>query len=201
MESFVPVVVPGLATGSSSPSSSSSSTSLPQNESDNIPSSPATQRSDDMNVPASRNRSHNPINSKNKNKNGDSVPASRNQLRDLLDWSISKTKKYQHSGTHPPTLLEIQIRNVLPKWYRARTAFLLTSRKIEIARSAREPRWQGLFAEGEMAKLCLVQKTFGDVMTADHKVLNEDGESRNISIRSHGTRCGYSMDTSISVSK
>ena len=60
----MPVVVPGLATGSSSSSASSSSTSLPQDESDNIPSSPATQRSDDKNVPASRNRSRNPINSK-----------------------------------------------------------------------------------------------------------------------------------------
>ena len=132
----MPPVVPGLATGSSSPSSSS-----PQDESDNIPSSRATQRSDDMNVPASRNRSRNPINSKTKTKT-----ATVYQLREINceicqigQWrsqKISKKKKYQHSGTHPPTLLEIQSRNVLPKWYRAGTAFLLTSRKIEIARFA-----------------------------------------------------------------
>ena len=53
---FVPIVVPGLATGSSSSSTSSSSASFPEDASGEIPSSPATQRSDDTNVQALRNR-------------------------------------------------------------------------------------------------------------------------------------------------
>ena len=77
-------ILPGLATGSSSSSSSSSFTSLPQETSGDIPSSPATQRSDDTNVQASRNRSRNPT--KTKNKIEDNIKVSRNQLRDLPDW-------------------------------------------------------------------------------------------------------------------
>ena len=41
-------------------------------------------------------------------------------------WSsqrISKTKKSQHKGKHPQTLLKVQIRNVLPKWYQQATIF------------------------------------------------------------------------------
>ena len=42
---------------------------------------------------------------------------------------ISKIQKCQHCGTHPQTLLRIQILNVLPKWYRGSTVFVLTSCK------------------------------------------------------------------------
>ena len=68
-------------------------------------------------------------------------------------------------------------------------------KKTEIARSASEPRSQELFAEGEMANQYLGQKK-----TADHKVLNEGGESRN------NHRCpvvvqdfNHSMDSILSV--
>ena len=57
--------------------------------------------------------------------------------------------------------------------------FIVASQKTEIAKSASEPIWQGLFAEGEMTKLYVVQKKFGDLITADHKVFSEGGESRN----------------------
>ena len=46
-------------------------------------------------------------------------------------------------------------------------------------KSAREPRLQGLLAEDALAKQYLEQKKLGDLITADHKVLNEKGESRN----------------------
>ena len=43
---------------------------------------------------------------------------------------------------------------------------------------------------------------FGDLMTADHKVLSDNCESRNNqSIRSPGAGLGHSMDPSISVQK
>ena len=94
-EIFVPVAVPGLATGSSSSSASSSSTSLPQDTSGDIPSSPSTQRSDDTNVPASRNRSRTPTKTKNRNKNCDNEPASRNRLRDLPGWLEEVTENFE----------------------------------------------------------------------------------------------------------
>ena len=65
-----------------------------------------------------------------------------------------------------------QIRNVLSKWHQGSTVFLLTSRKTQIARSASEPRLQ-------TGNTLLRAETFGDLVTADHKVLNERCESRN----------------------
>ena len=59
------------------------------------------------------------------------------------------------------------------------TVFILTSRKTEIARSVRGPKLQGLRAEDAMAEPCFVQKNFGDLITADHKVLSEGCESQN----------------------
>ena len=66
-----------------------------------------------------------------------------------------------------------EIRNVLHKWHPGSTVFLLTSRKIAIAKCACEPRWQGFFAD-TLAKQHLKQKSFG-------------------------TRSCHSMDTTISV--
>ena len=52
-ENFVPILVQGLATGSSSSSASSASTSLPQVTCENTSSSPAAEQSDETSVPAS----------------------------------------------------------------------------------------------------------------------------------------------------
>ena len=56
--------------------------------------------------------------------------------------------------------------------------FLITSQKIENAKYACERKEQGLFAEDALAKQHLEQKSL-DLMTADHKVFNEEGESGN----------------------
>ena len=64
-------------------------------------------------------------------------------------------------------------------WVRASTVFRLTSRKTEIARSARGPKLQGPRAEDVLVKSYFVQKIFGGLITADHKVLSEGCESRN----------------------
>ena len=53
---------------------------------------------------------------------------------------------------------------------------MLTSQKTKIVTSASEPSSQGLVAEGEPVPRA---EKFGDLITADHKVLNEGGESRN----------------------
>ena len=89
-----------------------------------------------------------------------------------------KTKECWHQGTHPQALLVNQIRNVLPKWYWGSTIFILSSRKTEIAKSAREPRLQGILAEIALVIQNLVQKISGDFITADHKVLGWGCESR-----------------------
>ena len=55
---------------------------------------------------------------------------------------VSKIQRCQHSQT----LLMFQIRNVLRKWQPGSAVLKHISRKIEIARSASEPRLRGLFA-------------------------------------------------------
>ena len=84
----------------------------------------------------------------------------------------SKIQKCQHSQTR----LMTQIRNVPWKWQSGSIVFVLTSQKTESAKSASEPRLQG----SELAKAVPRAEKSGDLMTADHKVLNEGGESRNI---------------------
>ena len=44
-----------------------------------------------------------------------------------------------------------------------------------------------------------MQKIFGDLITADHKILSGGCESRKTSICSRGAGLGHSMDPSISV--
>ena len=57
--------------------------------------------------------------------------------------------------------------------------FILIFPKTEIARSASGPKLQGLRAEDAKAKLYLELTIFGDLITADHKVLSDNCESRN----------------------
>ena len=75
----------------------------------------------------------------------------------------------------------LTFRNVLRKWHQHQGSFvfLLISQKTHIAKSAYEPKLQRLLAEDALAKLYLEQKSLGDSITADHKVLNEEGQSRN----------------------
>ena len=79
----------------------------------------------------------------------------------------------------------------------ASTVFILTSRKTEIARSARGPTSQGPRAEDVLAESC---RNFGDLITADHKVLSEGCESRN-NHRYRGAGFSYPIDPVISVQK
>ena len=57
--------------------------------------------------------------------------------------------------------------------------FILISLRTEIARSASGPKLQGLRAEDAKAKPYLELTNFGDLITADHKVLSDNCESRN----------------------
>ena len=55
----------------------------------------------------------------------------------------------------------------------------LASRKTEIARYVREPRLRGFFAGSALAMPYFEPRKFDYLITADHKVLDEDSESRN----------------------
>ena len=57
--------------------------------------------------------------------------------------------------------------------------FILISLKTEVARSVKGPKLQGPRAEDAMVEPYLVLKIFGDLITADHKVLSDNCESRN----------------------
>ena len=59
------------------------------------------------------------------------------------------------------------------------TVFILISLKTEIARSVKGPKLQGPHAEDAMAKAVPRAEKFGDLITADHKVLSDNCESRN----------------------
>ena len=74
-------------------------------------------------------------------------------------------KVFQNTGTHPRALLVDQLQSREEKWYRASTMFILTSRMG----SLQKKHWYSRVSSGK----------FGDLITADHKVLSEGCESRN----------------------
>ena len=76
-----------------------------------------------------------------------------------IGTSFRHRKSRRRRRKHPQTLLSIQIRNVLQKLYRGSKIFILTCRKTEIAKSARESRLQGLLAGSALVLQFLEQKT------------------------------------------
>ena len=87
---------------------------------------------------------------------------------------ISMMQKCQHSQTH----LKIQIRNVLRMWHQGSIVFILTSRKTNtvICKRTKITRNPCRKRTGEAV---LGAEKFGDLTTADHKVLNEEGSQRD----------------------
>ena len=79
----------------------------------------------------------------------------------LTGWRCSQIIQRTQKCMLPHSFLRTQIRNVLQKWYQnaGSTVFSIKSHKTEIAKSACEPKWQGLLAEDALAKLHLVQKS------------------------------------------
>ena len=78
----------------------------------------------------------------------------------------------QHEGTQDSDS------EVVRKRHRVSAQFKPTSRKTQIARSAREQRLQGLCRKRTDDAVPRIEN-FGDLITADHEVLNEKGDSRN----------------------
>ena len=107
-----------------------------------------------------------------------------NRLRDIPAWledfseNIAE-KSFRHPWTHPQVLLKNQKQQRRKKWNLENTVFIITSRRTEIAKYAREPRSQGRLAGNALGKATLRAESFGDFMTANHKVLNEGRASHH----------------------
>ena len=119
-ENFVPLVVPGLSSRSTT---TSSSPSPPQDLS--------------ISLDPANTRSHEGV-------AGNCSERIPEWLEDFAE-NLERSEKHPQ----PQILLVSQIRNVLSKLHQGSTVFLLTARKTQIARSASEPKLQDLLAEGE----------------------------------------------------
>ena len=171
-------VVPRLSISSGSNSSTTSTLQVLSST------NPAQERSDG---PASGNWYGSPSETKNKNKKRDGNRDSDNRLRDLLAWLEEFTDNLKDTELHAPASHFSGLRfgpsyDVQRKWYQNQRC------KVFSTHFPKDPKLRSLLAnqndEGSLqkdtlAKQCLEQKSFGDLMTADHKVLNEEGESRN----------------------
>ena len=90
--------------------------------------------------------------------------------------------EFLNAETHTPVLFMNRLSSLRLREVRiwVSTVFIIiTSLKTEIARSVRGPKLQESCAEDALGEPCFVQKNFGDLITADHKVLSECCESRN----------------------
>ena len=148
-DNFVPLVVLGLSISSGSNSSSTSALE------DLSSTSPAQERSDRLapwrigSRKLVRITSQNP----NKNKKGDGSRDADDLLRDLPEWLEEFTDHLedtpalahisQESDSERPSKVVSKQGSIVLK---------LTSQKTEIAKSACEPKWQGLLAEDALAQ-------------------------------------------------
>ena len=96
-----------------------------------------------------------------------------------LHKKSSGRKECQHHGTHPQAILVEQIRNLQEKWNRGKHSFFVTSRRTEISRSARGPKISRAHNRKGTGDAVSRAENFGDLITADHKVLSEGCGSRN----------------------
>ena len=91
-----------------------------------------------------------------------------------------KVRKRRSVGIKgPQTLLRIQILGVLQKWCRGSTVLKLTSRKTENCEVCKRTKTTRALCRKRTGDAALRAESFGDLKTADHKVLNERSESRN----------------------
>ena len=190
MDNFVHLVVPGLS--SSSNNSTSSSTSMPADQSkfsegpETSP-DPVTTRCDkpacgklmqtDPDKPATGNRE-----SAHKKKN---EMDKEDPMQEILEWLQTFTDNLEDLETHVPEHSSkrdtTQIRKVLQKWWHKKLKDSIYTHfpkdrncdvclRTKITRIPCRRRHEGHIPRAEK---------FGDLITADHKVLNEGIESRN----------------------
>ena len=120
--------------------------------------SPAQERSDDR---AAGNCGDSPK-KKNKQKKRDNNQASGNRLLDLLEWWEEFTENLDDTQAPAPAHVSQDSDSERPtKWQRNQgsTVFILTSRRTELAKSASEPKSQGLLAKDALGKQYIGQKS------------------------------------------
>ena len=89
-------------------------------------------------------------------------------------------KVFQLIGTHLRFLLVNQLQSREEKWYRGKTQYLFSFPEgPKLATSAKGPRKQWTLAEKRTGAAVPRAEHFGDLITADHKVLSDNCESRN----------------------
>ena len=93
----------------------------------------------------------------------------------LVDDRVPEHRDSHASSSHEPSVEPKPTRSVDLGKHSVYTHFL----KTKIARSVRGSKSQGPRAEDALAESYFVPKNFGDLITADHKVLSESCESRN----------------------
>ena len=87
--------------------------------------------------------------------------------------------KFLNTETHTPVLLMNYLQSPREVCIWVNRVFKLTSRKTEIARSARGPKITRTPCRRRGGRVVPRAENFGDLITADHKVLSEGCESRN----------------------
>ena len=94
----------------------------------------------------------------------------------LVDDRVPEHRDSHASSSHEPSSERKPARSADLGKHSVCTHF---TKKTEIARSSRGPKLQEPRAEDAMRDLFHNRKNFGDLITADHKVLSEGCESRN----------------------
>ena len=114
---------------------------------------------------------------KKKNENRDSDDC----LQDFPEWLEEFAENLEDTEVLAPAhISRTQIRNVLRKWHQNKKSimFTFTSHKTKIAISACAPKLQRSLQK-TLAKTKPRAQEFGDLITADHIFIKEEGESRN----------------------
>ena len=98
------------------------------------------------------------------------------RIHEKISWMI----EFLNAETHTPVLLMNHLQSPREVRIWVNTVLKLTSLKTEIARSVRRPKSQEPRAEDALAEGAVPRaENFGDLITADHKVLSGGCESRN----------------------
>ena len=167
-ENFVPIVVPSLSS-SSSASSSTSRTPTKQESHSSSPSSPS---------PSSPTVGEMSVREKEVAPNSDISPV---PVSELVDDRTVEPMKFHCKEALPPVLLMKLLESRLQRDVRiwVSTVLILISLKTEIARSVNGPKLQGpcRTRNGEAVPRAV---NFGDLITADHRVLSDHCEFETI---------------------
>ena len=170
-ENFVPLVVPGLSSNSGTSSSSTS----PFQDSSSTSSSPASERSDEHRT---RKLARFTKNSKIRRRTSIEPRTTVCEISQIVYRSSQIISKIQKCP-HPHTFLMTQIWNVLQKCASRKHSVQTHFTKDRYCEVSLRTKMTRAPCRRRIGEALLRAEKFGDLMTADHKVLDEEGEYRN----------------------